>query len=87
MAECAVPSSERRPTFTPIFARVSRSRDFERGSYSGDPDDLRGSRSVRDLFDPGRMASLRQDLEDRVVEEAARRFGERAFREVLARVP
>lgn len=66
--------------------RVSRSRDFERGSYSGDPDELRGSRSVRNLFAPGRMARLRQDLEDRVVEEAAHRFGQRTFREVLARV-
>lgn len=67
--------------------RVSRRGDFERGSYSGDPDELRVSRSVRNLFAPGRMAGLRQDLEDRVVEEAARRFGQRTFREVLARVP
>ncbi len=67
--------------------RVSRSADFERGSYSGDPHELRVSRAVRDLFAPGRMASLRQDLEDSVVEEAARRFGQRTFREVLARVP
>lgn len=67
--------------------RVSRSEDFERASYSGDPDELRVSRSVRNLFAPGRMASLRRDLEDGVVEEAARRFGQRAFREVLARVP
>ncbi len=67
--------------------RVSRSEDFERGSYSGDPDELRVSRSVRNLFAPGRMAGLQQNLEDRIVEEAARRFGRRAFREVLARVP
>ena len=67
--------------------RVSRSADFERGSYSGDPDELRVSRSVRDLFAPGRMASLRQDLEDSAVEEAARRFGQRTFRAVLSRVP
>ncbi|GMR13023.1 MAG: hypothetical protein BMS9Abin29_1220 [Gemmatimonadota bacterium] len=67
--------------------RVSRSGNFERASYNGDPADLRLSRSVRNLFAAGRMASLRKDLEDRIVEEAARRFGQRAFREVLSRIP
>lgn len=67
--------------------RVSRSGNFERASYSGDPAELRVSRSVKNLFAPGRMASFRQDLEDKLVEEAARRFGQRSFREVLARVP
>lgn len=78
--------SRRRLVETQRFT-VSRGRDFERGSYSGDPGELRVSRSLRNLFAPGRMAGLRQDLEDVVVEEAARRFAQRAFREVLARIP
>jgi len=66
---------------------VSRRGDFERASYSGNPSELRVSRSVRELFAPGRMASLQQDLEDDVVAEVADGFAQRTFREILGRVP